>query len=153
MAKTKGKKKAAAKKRTVTCGKCKEPGHNARTCLGDAPVAEAEAPPAPPKPKRTKIDTREKEERRHSRVPKRAAPTADIGSAVAPSFRCPKCSAVAILVIVRVKDENASFKKKKLVYKGEVRCEKCMNKPTPSDLILKWGALPGQMIEPEQPDA
>jgi hypothetical protein len=92
------------------------------------------------------------EERRMSTVPRRPAPTADLGTAAtAAPYRCPKCNAVAILVVVKVKDYNASFKAGEDVFKGEMRCEKCMNKPAPSDLILKWGASPGEVVP--APDA
>lgn len=143
------------KKRTVTCGKCKETGHNARTCPNAAPkksevkkspVTKAEAVvPDPPTKKKTKIDTREENAR-----PRREAPTADRGTAATASpYRCPACNQVAILVIVRVKDFNESFKKGKEIFKGETRCEQCMNKPNPAELILKWGATPGETVSSE----
>lgn len=158
------KRTAKAKKRsarTVTCGKCNEQGHNARTCPTRVTTTESpkaaptmeiksskDIPPPPVTGNKTKIDARfEQTERRMSTVPKRDAPTADIGSAAsAAPYRCVKCNSVAILVVVKVKDVEASFRKQKDVYKGEMRCEKCMNKPTPSDLILKWGASPGEIV-------
>lgn len=147
----KAKKAKAGGKRTVTCGKCKGQGHNARTCTAGKKTeikSSKDIPPPPITGRKTKIDSRfEQTERRMSKVPKRDAPTADTGSAAsAAPYRCPKCNAVAILVIVKVKDFDASFKKKKEVFKGEMRCEKCMNKPAPSDLILKWGASPGEVV-------
>jgi len=131
----------AKNKRTVTCGKCKETGHNARTCpTAAAPKTEV---PTPPVPQKTKLPD---EERRMSTVPKREAPTASNSGAMAAPYRCPKCNAVAIIVIVRVKDHNESFKSGKEVFKGETRCEQCMNKPTPAELILKWGARPNEVV-------
>ena len=80
---------------------------------------------------------------------RRAAPTRGTDQAAAP-YPCPKCGQIAVLVIVRVKDHDQSFKQKKDVFKGETRCEKCFNKP-PSDLILKWGAAPDEVCEiPDQ---
>ncbi len=176
-AKKKASKKKGSAKRTVTCGKCKEKGHNARSCTvskaeGSAPtepstavgpttvVEEAEAKVTEKKavtPKhKTRIDMREvdAEPRRMSTVPKREAPTADTSGSQAAPYRCPKCNSVAILVIVKVKDYVASQKKEKEVFKGDMRCEQCMNKPSPSDLILKWGARPGEVVPvPEQDDA
>jgi len=150
--------KAKKVKRSVTCGKCKETGHNARTCLTvEAVVAEAAVPvveaPTPPKPK-AKIDIHD-EKKRMSTVPRRDAPTANTGATAnhAP-YRCQKCYAVAILVVVRVKDHNASFKEGKEIFKGDVRCEQCMNKPNPAELILKWGASPNEVVPiPGQDDA
>lgn len=146
--------KKKAEKRTVTCGKCKGEGHNARTCLNTAsksevkksPITVTEAVvPDPPVQKKTKIDTRKPEPR-----PRREAPTADTGTAAsAAPYRCPACNQVAILVIVRVKDFNESFKKGREIYKGEMRCEQCMNKPNPAELILKWGAAPGEKVSNE----
>jgi hypothetical protein len=90
----------------------------------------------------------EQTKRRLSKVPRRPSPTKDTGTAAtAAPYRCVKCNSVAILVIVKVKDHNASFKQKKEVFKGDMRCEQCMNKPEPSDLILVWGAKPGQTVE------
>jgi hypothetical protein len=131
--------KATGKKaRTVTCGSCKEEGHNARTC----PKKET-----PPPPVTTHIEARDAKKTTHT-VPKRDAPTGDRGTAAtAAPYRCNKCNQVAILVIVKVKDHDQSFKKGKEVFKGEMRCEQCMNKPTPSDLILIWGALPDQTVD------
>lgn len=149
MPKAKKKSKAKSKKaRTVTCGKCKEPGHNARTCPTKKKIKSSKDIPAPPiTGSKTKVDSRfEQTERRMSTVPKRDAPTADLSATNAAPYRCPKCNAVAILVIVKVKDHDASFKKKEEIFKGETRCEKCMNKPVPSDLILKWGAKPGEVV-------
>jgi hypothetical protein len=150
----------AAKKRTVTCGKCKKEGHNARTCpkgKGKKEIkSSADIPPPPITGSKTKIDTRYPQtEKRMNTVPKREAPTADKGAAATASpYRCKKCNAVAILVVVKVKDHDASFKKKKEIFKGETRCEKCMNKPSPSDLILKWGAMPDEVVPvPGQDDA
>ena len=141
----------------MTCGKCKEPGHNARTCPNKKKITSSKDIPPPPTGKiKTKIDTRfEQTERRMSTVPKRDAPTADTGAtANASPYRCPKCNEVAILVVVKVKDHDQTFKQKKDVFKGETRCEKCMNKPVPSDLILKWGAAPNEVVPvPGQDDA
>jgi hypothetical protein len=134
----------STKKRTVTCGKCKKTGHNARSCTitEDAPVAPA--PTVQPKPPEAK--------RRMSKVPKRESPTADRASAA--PYRCNKCNNVAILVAVKIKDYDQSFKQKKEVFKSDLRCEKCMNKPSPSDLILKWGAVPDEVVPvPGQDDA
>ncbi len=129
-----------SKTRTVTCGKCGNTGHNARTCKA------TETPPPPTTRRTTKIDMRE-EERRESKVPRRSAPTADLGTAAtAAPYQCPKCNSIAILVAVRVKDHGTSFKKGEDVFKSELRCEQCMNKPSPSDLILKWGAKPGEVV-------
>jgi hypothetical protein len=88
-------------------------------------------------------------------VPRREAPTADRGTAAtAAPYSCKKCNAIAILVAVKVKDHNESFLKKKEIFKSELRCEKCMNKPVPSDLILKWGATPDEVVPvPGQDDA
>jgi hypothetical protein len=97
----------------------------------------------------------QEEGRRESKVHRRPAPTADTGTAAtAAPYRCPKCNSVAILVVVKVKDHNKSFKKERDIFMGETRCEKCMNKPSPSDLILKWGAKPGEVVPvPGQDDA
>lgn len=145
-----------AKKRTVTCGKCKEEGHNARTCpngtkatsevkKGQITKTEVELPDPP----KTQAPKPEDEPR-----PRRAAPTADTGTAATASpFRCPKCNQVAILAIVRVKDHNESFKKKRDVFKGDTRCEKCLNKPDPAELILVWGASPNQKVPAEVANA
>ena len=143
MAKKKAKKTKAKAKKTVTCGKCKEPGHNARTCPTAVAVAEPDPKPAPAPPPTPRV---EEEPRRKSTVPTRDAPTAARSGSEAPAYRCPKCNSVGIIVIVRVKDFNESFKQEKVVYGAEVRCEHCMNKPTPSDLILKWGARPDEKI-------
>jgi hypothetical protein len=138
------------KKRTVTCGKCKGKGHNARSCTAGEKGGVQKSTittttvevPDPPTKKKTRIDTRER--------PRREAPTADIGTAAtAAPYRCPKCNAVAILVIVRVKDWVASSKKGRDVYTGQTRCEQCMNKPTPAELILKWGASPDEKVTAE----
>jgi len=156
MPKTKKSKKTVGN-RTVTCGKCKATGHNARTCppAVAAPEVKKEiktsadipAPPIQPGPK-TRIDMRhEATEKRMSTVPRRDSPTADISGAQAAPYRCVKCNSVKILIIVKVKDHNASFKAGKDVFTGDLRCENCMNKPTPSDLILKWGAAPGEVID------
>jgi len=153
MPKTKKSKKAVVK-RTVTCGKCNETGHNARTC--PIPTAKKEtkssadipAPTVQPEPK-TRIDAQqEATEKRLNPVPRREAPTADISGSQAAPYRCAKCNSVKILVIVKIKDHNASFKAGKDVFAGDLRCENCMNKPTPSDLILKWGASPDEKIDP-----
>ena len=151
MPKTKKSKKAVVK-RTVTCGKCKETGHNARTCPTPkkkiTSSADIPAPPIQPGSK-TRIDMRqEATEKRLNPVPRREAPTADTSGAQAAPYRCAKCNAVKILVIVKIKDHNASFKAGKDVFAGDLRCENCMNKPTPSDLILKWGASPDEKIDP-----
>ena len=158
-AKSKAKKKSkkTAAKRTVTCGKCKEPGHNSRSCTGARKITSSKDIPPPPikpgtKTRLTKPDLVEPA-KRMSTVPKRDAPTADTSGSQAAPYRCVTCNAVAILVIVRVKDYDASFKKKKEIFKGEMRCEKCMNKPIPSDLILKWGAAPGEVVEIPEDDA
>ena len=140
-------------KRTVTCGKCKETGHNARTCptpaTAAAPKTEVPTPPVPQKEVLTKD-----EERRMSTVPKRDAPTASNSGSTAAPYRCPKCNQVAIIVIGRVLDHNATFKTGEDVFKGETRCEQCMNKPTPAELILKWGARPNEVVPiPGQDDA
>ena len=143
-------------KRTVTCGKCKKTGHNSRTCKPTAettaPVVKkeikssADIPPPPTKKIRTKIDERREKAVRRNVVPKRDAPTAGNTSVndYAP-YRCPKCHQVAILVVVRVKDHGATFRLKKDVFVPETRCEKCFTKP-PSDLILKWGAYPNEVV-------
>ena len=142
--------KAKAKKRTVTCGKCKETGHNARTCSEKA-VAVKETP-APVAPTPAVLKT-EKPSVRPPR-PRREAPTQDTGTAAtAAPYRCKKCNNVAILVIVKVKDHMASHRQKKEVFMGDMRCEKCMNKPSPSDLILKWGAMPGETVPVPGQDA
>jgi len=154
MAKAKSKKKS--KKRTITCGVCQATGHNARTCPSrTGPVKEEvaassepeAAPPPPPQPKKTKIDMGEDDERRRNTVPRREAPTADTGTAAtAAPYQCPKCNSVAVLVAVKVKDQEQTSKKQYDVFKSDTRCEKCMNKPTPSDLILKWGVRPGEEV-------
>jgi hypothetical protein len=154
--------KKKAEKRTVTCGKCKETGHNARTCPTSAKAEVKKGPvtssvtevPDPPKKKgtKTRIDMRVEEDRERRR--QREAPTADTGTAAtAAPYRCPKCNAVDILVIVRVKDHSASFKKGTDVFTGEMRCQSCMNKPQPAELILVWGAKPGQKVTPETANA
>jgi len=145
-------KKKSKVKRSVTCGKCNEVGHNARTCPTKVKAAEVvvEAPPTPAKPE-PKINLREEKP-----VSKRTreAPTADMGAkASASPFRCQKCNSVGILVIVKVKDHNESFKKKKGIFKGEMRCEDCMNKPNPAELILKWGAKPDEVVSFEAANA
>jgi len=145
--KKKATKKAAAK-RTVMCGKCKGEGHNARTC----PTAEkATAPKVTPVPKVLP----ESDDRRQSKVPKREGQTDKMGAATAhvSPYRCKKCNSVAILVAVKIKDHNASFKKKKDWFQSDLRCEKCMNKPSPSDLILKWGATPDEIVPVPGQDA
>jgi hypothetical protein len=77
----------------------------------------------------------------------RDAPTGDRGTAAtAAPYRCPKCNQVAILLIAQVKDYVASQRAGKDVFKGDQRCEQCMNKPDPCNLILIWGAKPGQSI-------
>jgi len=151
----KAKNKSQSKKRTVTCSVCKEEGHNARTCSDNKKGTDAEQVAAPeshlPKPEgdqtRRRIDYREEEPPRQNVVPRRDAPTQGPFSSEGVSpFRCEKCQSVAVLVAVRVKDHNESFKKKREIFKSEIRCEKCFNKPQPSDLILKWGVLPGEDI-------
>jgi hypothetical protein len=86
------------------------------------------------------------EKRRMNTVPRRDAPTASNSGATAAPYRCPKCNQVAIIVIVRVKDYNESFKTGKELFMGETRCEQCMNKPNPAELILKWGARPDEVV-------
>ena len=136
--------------RTVTCGKCKVTGHNARTCPTSAKkeITSSKDIPAPPiTGMKTKIDMRhEQTEKRMNTVPRRDAPTAGNTSENnhAP-YRCEKCSQVAILVSVRVKDHNASHKKGTDVFMAELRCEKCFNNP-PAELILKWGCSPGEVV-------
>ncbi len=141
----------STKKRTVTCGKCKKTGHNARSCKAEVKSV-TEAPP-PSTDRKTRVDLRD--EPRQRRVPRRDAPTADMGTgASAPPYRCNKCNNVAILVAVKIKDHDQSFKQKKEVFMSDLRCEKCMNKPSPSDLILKWGASPDEVVPvPGQDDA
>lgn len=140
------KKKKSATKRTVTCGKCKQEGHNARTCKTESvpePVAKMiytseDIPPPPVKPgSKRRIDYR---------TERREAPTAGKVSANDyASYSCPKCNQVAILVVVRIRDHGASFRQGRDVYVPEFRCEECFNKP-PADLILKWGAEPNEKI-------
>lgn len=144
----------AKKKRTVTCGKCGDQGHNSRSCQtevktevkkGTITKTKVELPDAPAQPK-----IEDEPEKR----PRRAAPTASTGTAATASpFRCPKCNQVAILAIVRVKDHNESFKKGRDIFKGETRCEQCLNKPDPADLILKWGARPDEKLSAELANA
>lgn len=144
------KKSKKAGKRTVTCGSCKEPGHNARTCPTKGEIKSSkDIPPPPITGRKTRIDERQEQtKRRMSTVPRRLSPTKDTGTgATAPPYRCEKCNAIAILVIVKIKDHNASYLQKKEVFTGQMRCELCMNKPTPSDLILVWGATPGQTVD------
>jgi hypothetical protein len=138
-------------KRTVTCGKCKTTGHNARTCPTSTKkkkiTSSADIPPPPVAGIKTKIDLRQEQtEKRMNTVPKRSAPTAGNTSENnhAP-YRCEKCTQVAILVSIRVKDHNASYKAGKDVYMADLRCEKCFNKP-PAELILKWGCHPGEVV-------
>lgn len=150
--------------RTMTCGGCGETGHNTRTCKGAAPVPAPEAAPAatvveavapapepakvptPPVPIKTKIDMRER--------PRREAPTADRGTAAsAAPYRCPKCNSVAILAIVRVKDYASSQRLGKEVFRGDQRCEQCLNKPDPTSLILKWGVKPGESVSDAEANA
>jgi hypothetical protein len=143
--------------RTVSCGGCGQDGHNKRTCPSRtsttpaAPIAVAEPPkkvveaakPTPPNPRAHKPPTRQRE-----------APTGDRGTAAtAAPYRCPKCNSVAILVIVRVKDYVKSQQQGKDVFKGDQRCEQCMNKPDPCSLILVWGASPGQTVTEQQANA
>lgn len=137
----------STKKRTVTCGNCKEKGHNARSCKVEVKTV-TDTPPPPVDQK-----TLRNEERRQHRIPRRDAPTAGSGAIAAP-YRCNKCNNVAILVAVKIKDHNESFKQKKEIFMSDLRCEKCMNKPSPSDLILKWGATPDEVVPiPGQDDA
>ncbi len=132
----------STKKRTVTCGKCKKPGHNARSCTASTET-KVTAPPVVKPPEAKK---------RMNKVPKRDAPTADRASAA--PYRCEKCNNVAVLVAVKIKDYNESFLQKKEIFKSDLRCEKCMNKPSPSDLILKWGCTPDEVVPvPGQDDA
>lgn len=144
-AKKKVKKKA---KRVMTCGKCKGKGHNARTCTAETPtVVEATTLLSEDAASRTMTYEEIPEE---PSPRSRPAPTADRGTAAtAAPYRCSKCNAVDILVIVRVKDHGASFKKKREIFKGEQRCQSCMNKPQPAELILVWGAKPGQTVSEE----
>lgn len=145
--------KKTKSKRTVTCGKCKETGHNARTCPTNKKPSDTPAPAV--KIKKTESEVREaarevREAERAAQVARRRrdAPTADRGTAAtAPPYRCTKCENVAILVIVKVKDYLASSKAGRDIFKGETRCEQCMNKPTPSDLILVWGAKPDEVFD------
>jgi hypothetical protein len=141
--------KTKSKKRSVTCGKCKETGHNARTCPTNVKTAETTTPVVTEEEKREVL-------RKAAELPPeplkrdRPAPTADMGSkATAAPYRCVKCNSVAILVIVRVKDHMQSFKQKKEVFEGALRCEDCMNKPNPAELILVWGAKPDQVVSSE----
>lgn len=145
--------KKTKKKRVITCGKCKVVGHNARTCTAKTEAKKGSVVkstmvetrvelPDPPTKKRTRIDTSEREER-----PRREAPTADRGTAAtAAPYRCQKCNAVSILAIVRVKDHMESHRQGKTVYKGDTRCESCLNKPDPAELIMVWGASPDQVV-------
>jgi hypothetical protein len=55
--------------------------------------------------------------------------------------------------VVRVKDHAATFTEKRDVYKGDQRCENCLNKPDPAELILRWGVKPGDMVTPEEANA
>jgi len=143
-------KKKTAKKRTVTCGKCKDTGHNARTCPTKESAVAVATTEAPPSPVKTLAPKEEKPRSKRDRP----APTADRGTAAtAAPYRCVKCNQVAILLIVRVKDHNESFKKKKDIFKGEMRCEQCMNKPSPAELILVWGATPDQKVTSEVANA
>ena len=138
--------KKTKSKRTVTCGKCKETGHNARTC----PTSKEPTPPVKPKKTESELRDEAREAERKVQVDRRRrdAPTADRGTAAtAAPYRCKKCENVAILVIVKVKDYLASAKAKRDIFKGELRCEQCMNKPSPTDLILKWGAMPDETVE------
>ena len=86
-------------------------------------------------------------------VPRRPAPTAGNTSENnhAP-YSCKKCTQVAILVSVRVKDYAASHTKGEDVFMAELRCEKCFNKP-PAELILKWGCSPGEVVPVPGQDA
>ena len=162
MATKKKTRKKSKSKKTVTCGKCKEPGHNARTCptkVAQETKTNVEATlvqpstekPRPPVMQRT-VDMREAEaeERRKSTVPTRNAPTATRSGSEAPPYRCPKCNAVDIIVIVRVKDWAKSSLLGKDVFMGETRCASCMNKPSPAELILKWGARPKETIPTDE---
>ena len=142
----------STKKRTVKCGKCGAEGHNVRSCTSGTKkkiTSSADIPP-PPVKKKTRVDLRD--ERRLSKVPRRDAPTA--GRDTPAPYRCPKCNNVAILVAVKIKNHDESFKQKKEIFMSDLRCEKCMNKPSPSDLILKWGASPDEVVPiPGQDDA
>lgn len=146
----------------MTCGKCGGSGHNSRSCAPATSVAPVKAEvvkgqidkvetviPDPPVGRKTKIDMRDENPR-----PRRPAPTADTGTAATASpFRCTKCNSVAILVIVRVKDHHETFRQKRDVFKGDQRCEHCLNKPDPAELILKWGALPDEKLSPAEANA
>lgn len=145
--------------RTVSCGGCGQDGHNKRTCpsKGAPTTATAVAPPpvvtspepAPPPAPTPKPVAPTKTYKPPTRV--REAPTGDRGTAAtAAPYRCPKCNQVAILVIVKVKDYVRSQQTGKEVFKGDQRCEQCLNKPDPTTLILKWGARPGETITEEE---
>lgn len=141
--------KRTKKKKSVTCGKCGNTGHNARTCSAEAePVLEEVAVAKVEKGPITVEETKAPEKLPPAPSPRaRLAPTADTGTAAtAAPYRCPKCNAVDILVIVKVKDHNESFKKGRDIYKGDTRCQSCMNKPNPAELILKWGARPDEKV-------
>ena len=129
-------------KRTVSCGKCNDTGHNARTCpTNEAPAEAKTEAPAPVKAEKAPEPKKVPGKR------DRSSPTADMGSkSSAAPYRCVKCEQVAILVIVRVPDPNESFRLKKPVFMGQMRCELCMNKPNPADLILVWGAKPDDKV-------
>lgn len=152
-------------KRTVACGGCGGEGHNKRTCPNKGTAeAPAVAPATAEPPVTTSVpETVAKVEPVKKAVPpkedapsprRREAPTADRGTAsTAAPYRCPKCNQVAILVIARVRDYVASQRTGKDVWKGDQRCEQCMNKPDPCNLILKWGAKPGEMVTDAQANA
>lgn len=141
---------AKTKKRTVTCSKCNETGHNARTCSKETTKSAVAVKVTPPELFKKLINEKPPVKKR----PRRPAPTQDTGTAATSApYRCTKCNNVAILVIVKIKDHMASHRQKKEVFVGDLRCELCMNKPSPSDLILKWGATPGETVPVPGQDA
>ena len=144
MAKAKTKKKATRKKakRAIKCSKCQEEGHNARTCKAeDSPKKETKTPPPPVDKITRKVDARQEDSAKR----RRPAPTEGNEHKATP-YACPRCSQIGVLVIVKVKDHNKSYKAGKEVFGAEMRCEKCFQKP-PTDLIVKWGAAPGDKCE------
>jgi hypothetical protein len=136
--KTRPKKAKAKKKRVITCSKCSKTGHNARTCK------EGLKPKPEPK-KKTKKTPTPVAKRKGAPKRERPAPTRGNESAAAP-YDCPRCNQIAVLVVVKVKDNNKTYLAGKDVFTTEMRCEKCFQKP-PTDLIVKWGAHPGEKVE------